>query len=423
MGKTETQLAKRLQNAPITPGFRRVGVRFPSWITFQRSVFDGILDFVRASEPWIIETPVDSSGELPDAVIDQKWRGDGLIVFRYSQDEASAWRKARIPVVNLSSECIDGPFPSVIPDNIQAGVEAARHLLTLGLEHYAYLGRATAFVDDHFTGITAPRRYSAEREAGFTSAISAARRKVQSFQLSCNEPLPNLWKALRKQYRDIIRKMPKPCGIFAVDDLLAHGVLQAAHEAGIRVPQDIAIVGFNDQSHFCHASTPPLSSVTYPGEEIGLRAAETLFGMMQGELPVQRIVLRIAISGVTVRESTNVLAIRDSLVADATRIIRRQAASSAPRVGEVAELLGVSVSLLRQRFLDALGISPKQEIDRARIDIVRHWLAHSDLELAEIATRTGFAETRELRRFFRRETGRTPQEYRKSLRKRARETK
>lgn len=138
----------------FTPApLRRVGVRLPAWISYQRIVFDGVLEFMRAHEAWVIETPVDSSGELAPMIIDEHWRGDGLIVFRYTGAEAAAWQEAGIPVVNLSTERLDGPFPSVVPDNFGGGAEAARHLLTLGLRDFAFVGRATAFVDDDLTGL------------------------------------------------------------------------------------------------------------------------------------------------------------------------------------------------------------------------------------------------------------------------------
>ncbi|WP_172683059.1 helix-turn-helix transcriptional regulator [Verrucomicrobium spinosum] len=106
------------------------------------------------------------------------------------------------------------------------------------------------------------------------------------------------------------------------------------------------------------------------------------------------------------------MSIRDPLVASAVRLIRKQAAATAPRVGEIADQLGVSASLLRQRFLEALGISPKEEVDRARLDIIRHWLTTTKLGPGDIAAKTGFLDAAELRRFFRRGTGQTLQDYR-----------
>lgn len=394
----------------------RVGVRLPAWITFQRPVFDGILEFMQAHEPWILEAPLDTSGELPPTVIDANWKGDGLIVFRYTPEEATAWRRARIPVVNVSSERLAGPIPSVVPDNEQGGAEAARHLLTLGLSEFAFVGRAAPFLDDGLTGLEVERRYSTEREEGFRRELLKAGHEPRVFPLRTRKHTGDVWRELEQIYRKLVRELPRPCGVFAADDLLAYGLLQAAQEIGLRVPQDLALIGFNDQSHFCHAATPPLSSVTYPGRAIGHLAAETLYALMHGRQPPGGRVQRVPVTGVTVRESTNVLAIRDSLVADAVRMIRQQAATSAPRVGEIAEALDVSPSLLRQRFLDALGLSPKEEVDRARIDIVRHWLSTTDLGSSEIAAKTGFTNADEMRRFFRRGTGKTPQEFRTTQR-------
>jgi LacI family transcriptional regulator len=306
----------------------------------------------------------------------------------------------------------------VVPDNQGGGAEAARHLLTLGLRDFVFVGRATAFVDDELTGLGVERRYSRERAEGFQREVAAAGHQARVIHMRAPVPVPGepVWQQLRAMYLEVLATLPRPCGVFAVDDLLAHGLLQAAQQAGLRVPLDLALVGCNDQSHFCHAATPPLSSVSYPGRFVGARAAEMLFSLMQGVPLAGGPVVRVPVCGVTVRESTNLLAIRDPLVADAVRLIRRQAATSAPRVGEIAESLGVSVSLLRQRFLTALGFSPKEEVDRARLNIIRHWLTVSDSGSGEIAARTGFADAGELRRFFRRGTGQTPRDYRVSRR-------
>ncbi len=397
---------------------RRVGVRFPPWVTHQRTVLDGVLAFMRAHEPWVIEAPMDSSGELAPLEIDARWQGDGLIVFRYTAAEAAAWRKAGIPVVNLSTERLAGPFPSVVPDDAGGGAEAARHLLTLGLRDFVFIGRAMPFVDDGLTGMRVPRVYSQERAEGFRREIAAAGFEARVIHLHPPATRGPLWRRLRGLYRGVLERLPCPCGVFAVDDLLAHGILQAAQEIGVRVPQELALIGFNDQSHFCHAATPPLSSVTYPGHAIGMHAAEWLYAMMRGEAPAGPP-RRIPVTGVTARESTNLLAIRDPLVAEGVRLIRSEAAVRAPRVGEIADRLGVSVSLLRQRFLQAFGVSPKEEIDRARLDIIRHWLTASEQSAGAIATRTGFSDAGELRRFFRRATGQTPKEFREEQRRSA----
>ena len=115
-----------------------VGIRVPSWASFTRPIFHGIVEFIRNREQWHIQTLVDSTNEMAPMVIDENWTGDGLILFRHSSDEAAAFKRRGIPVVNLSTECREKGFPTVIPDNAEIGRMAAQHLLTLGLEPVSY---------------------------------------------------------------------------------------------------------------------------------------------------------------------------------------------------------------------------------------------------------------------------------------------
>ena len=121
-------------------GMPVVGIRVPSWASFTRPIFHGIVEFIRNREQWRIQTLVDSTNEMAPMVIDENWNGDGLILFRHSADEAAAFKRRSIPVVNLSTECREKGFPTVIPDNAEIGRMAAQHLLTLGLRHFSYWG-------------------------------------------------------------------------------------------------------------------------------------------------------------------------------------------------------------------------------------------------------------------------------------------
>ena len=117
-----------------------MGIRVPSWASFTRPIFHGIVEFIRNREQWRIQTLVDSTNEMAPMVIDENWNGDGLILFRHSEEEAAAFKRRGIPVVNLSTECREKGFPTVIPDNAEIGRMAAQHLLTLGLGHFSYWG-------------------------------------------------------------------------------------------------------------------------------------------------------------------------------------------------------------------------------------------------------------------------------------------
>ena len=117
-----------------------VGIRVPSWASFTRPIFKGVVDFIRRNQRWQIQTLVDSTNEMAPVVIDQNWDGNGLILFRFSTEEAENFKRRNIPVVNLSAESTGKGYPSVIPDNLEIGKQAAQHLLTLGLKHFSYWG-------------------------------------------------------------------------------------------------------------------------------------------------------------------------------------------------------------------------------------------------------------------------------------------
>ena len=117
-----------------------VGIRVPSWASFTRPIFKGVVDFIRRNQRWQIQTLVDSTNEMAPVVIDQNWDGNGLILFRFSTEEAENFKRRNIPVVNLSAESTGNGYPSVIPDNLEIGKQAAQHLLTLGLKYFSYWG-------------------------------------------------------------------------------------------------------------------------------------------------------------------------------------------------------------------------------------------------------------------------------------------
>lgn len=383
---------------------RRVGVRFPSWISFHTGLFKGILNYMRLHEMWQLELPQDTDDEMERVVIDKNWDGDGLLLFRYTPEEAEAFQRRGVCVVNLSAECADGPFPSVLPDNVRAGREAARHLLALGLQKFAFLGRRGDVV----------RRYSLERAEGFCKEIEAAGREVSVTQLKFvrdgRDRLDTV--AFNREIVAALQSLPAGTGIFAADDLLAANVLRVCRSMGLVVPGHFAVIGFNNEELFCHTTLPPLSSVSYPGEAIGFRAAEILGRLFAGEkMPGHE--WRISVMGYAERESTNILAVTAPRVADAVRIIRNRAPTYPLRVNELLEQLDVSYSGLNKLFSAALNTTPKQEINRVRLETFRRLLATTDWTTERIADHMHFESAEDARRFFRRESGVSASDFRR----------
>jgi LacI family transcriptional regulator len=210
-----------------------------------------------------------------------------------------------------------------------------------------------------------------------------------------------------------LRSLPKPCGIFTCTDGWARPVARCARVAGLRVPEDIALVGADDDALECELMAPPLSSVIIPWQEVGRSAAQLVQQALSGEAsPAQRLV--ISPLSVQVRRSTDVLAIEDELVAEAVRWIRTNI-DRRLTVSLVARAVGSARQRLERRFRGVLDRTVKDEIQRARVEAARELLRTTSAGLAEVAKRSGFTTSALLNAAFRRELGMPPGVYRRRV--------
>ncbi len=388
-----------------------VGVRLPPWATFAGTVFHGLLDYMRLHGWWELVTENDAFGELEPVHLDEHWRGDGLITFRMTEEEGAAWRKAGVAVVNISSEGGCYGYPRVIPDNDEVGRRAAGHLIGLGLRHYAYIGRAASQYDVA-SWVSGPRRYARERWASFTDCLTEHGIEAKSFFVPPH-PLwqKTAWKAIRREIVDFLKTLPLPCGIFAVDDPLAMAVRHAAQGGGFTVPDDLPLIGFGNDRVYCHGTTPALTSVDYPGREIGFRAAHFLAEQLAGRHPGE-VEECVPVGAVVSRESTDFLGFDDSEVARLVRWIRLHALGDPIQVSDVHAQTDLSMTNLKARFQAAIGHGPKREIMQTRLRHLEYLLSSTDLAVEKIAQSMGFSSVESLSRFLLRETGKRVAQYR-----------
>lgn len=388
---------KNKKNMPV------VGIRMPPWATFTRSIFKGVVNYIQRNEKWQIQTLVDSTNEMAPVIIDENWEGDGLILFRFSKEEANSFKERNIPVVNLSAESTGKGYPSVIPDNLEIGKQAAQHLLTLGLKKFSFWGDPS-------------RKYSNQRGEAFENEILISGFKCINVQLEPDQlPWEGRWVKLRERIAEELHQLPKPIGLLAKDDLLGSNIIRICNEIGIMVPEEIAVMGTNADEVFCQISTPPLSSVAYPGERIGFEAANLLSRMMREEEVQDDHTITIPIREIVPRESTNTFAISDPIITNAVQYIRSMAPIYPVHVSEVAARSPLSLSGFNKHFVQSLGHTPKEEIKRTRLAKVRVMLRNTQKKISLIAREMKFESPEELSRFFKRETGQTPKEYREQF--------
>ena len=208
-----------------------------------------------------------------------------------------------------------------------------------------------------------------------------------------------------------IEQLPRPTAVLCWSAARGRQVTEACHYAGIRVPDEIAVLGGDYDELMSHISSPPLSTIDQPAEQIGYAAARLLEGMMRGKKPRKRPVL-FPPTRIVVRHSTDTLAIDDEMVRDALRLIRARAHEDI-RVSDVVRELAVARRALEQRFVRLVGRSPAEEIRRVRIEEAKRMLVETDRSVAEISRATGFGHQDLLSRVFRRSAGLTPTEFRR----------
>ncbi len=302
-----------------------------------------------------------------------------------------------VPLVVVRGDRI---FPNAIQicgDDQDIAVMAADHLRGLGLRQYAFVGFDRA-------------EWSVARAVAF-------RRRVAEFGYSLHEhiiPL-NPKEAEKRRHRtrlvEWLKKLPRPVGIMACNDELALTISQLCHLQGIRLPDEAALIGVDDDELVCQLSNPPLSSVAFATEQAGYDAAERLDQMMRGVKKCQGAI-QVRASRVVARVSTDVFAIDDREVVKALRYIE-QNSHRLVRVAEVAEATLYSQWTLNQNFKRILGHSVLKEINQRRARHIARLLTETDFPIERIARNLGYDNQAHLARYFRRELGISPRAYRK----------
>ncbi|BCU75342.1 XylR family transcriptional regulator [Luteolibacter sp. LG18] len=391
-----------------------VGVRFPVWCAFGHPVLEGVVDQMRESGQWKLVTENSFFGEMRARRIDGDWKGDGLILFRATDEELANYRRRGTAVVLTSTEGPDHGYPRVVTDNAAIGRLAADHLIDCAFSNFAFFGRGEALHRDpqHAPGM---RVYSRERLGGFLSRLADFHLEPIVHYLK-GRPLwkSGTWRAVQREAMEFLAGLPKPCGLFVVDDSLAAVTLQAAEALGLRVPDDVAVIGFGDDPAQCFTTSPTLTSIRYPGREVGRLAADLLARQMAGEVLAETRHV-VPVHDLVARDSTDTLAIPDPDIREIVRRIRLLAPHDSLRVSELCEQSSLSPTTIKVRFAALLGRSPKQEIKRVRLQHLSHLLRSTELPLADIVREMKFESLNELSRFFHRETGLRPSALRRSM--------
>jgi LacI family transcriptional regulator len=361
---------------------------------FSRELLHGIRDWMRAHGSWAIHLSEQGRGNRPPSWL-RSWRGDGIIARIETRRIADAVRACGAPVVSVSASGLAPEFATVISDSAGIARLAAEHLMERGLRLFGYCG------DARFVWSTTHGRH-------FAAAVQARGFPCHVYPAAAGD-CANRGREQRK-LAAWLKKLPKPCGVMACYDIRGQQVLDVCRATGLRVPEEVAVIGQHNDELLCELCDPPLSSVVPNARRIGYVAAQTLDLLMRGRR-IENPEVCIPPKGVVARQSTDLVAVDDPRLARAVRFLRAHAFEPIG-VEEIARAAGMSRSLLERRFRPAFGDSPWNYVLRLRVDAARHLLLNTSLSLTEIAERTGFGTPEYFSAAFRKLTGSSPREAR-----------
>ena len=365
-----------------------------------RDILRGIARYVREHEPWALyHEPHGLEKSVPRWL--RGWKGDGIIARIQSRHMAKELAATGIPVVDVLGLVPNVRFPLVHVDNGAIGRMAAEHLRERGLRQFGFFG-------------IRGESWSEQRYAGFSAAVAGAQRDVPVYQLPRDASGKRSWERAENKLARWIAALPKPIGVLVCSDQRGAQFLEACRRAGVSVPDEVAVIGVDNDEPLCEVCLPPLSSIEAGHTSVGYQAAALLDSLLQGQASPRKPLL-VEPRGVIARPSTEVLAVGDPVVATALRLIRDQAHTGL-KIDALARQVGTSRSVLQRRFRALLHRSIHQEILAARIKRARDLLVRTDLPLIQVAERAGFKHQEYMGAVFRARVGKTPAQLRAAAR-------
>lgn len=327
------------------------------------------------------------------------WGADLLIAHASTDAVTQLLKASGIPVINTSGIPDPSPFPTVTVDNILSGALAARHLLEKGYVEFGFVGGTDM-------------RHCRERFEGFSQTVAEAglpppslfSHTLQSFEL--HEPAFHLEDARR--LHNWVQSRNAPMGVLVHDDFAAQAVMDHLRLISPDFLQDVGIVSAH---HSRHPTFPSVSGVQQSEERWGKTVARLALQILQEDAEIPMLT-RIPPVGVMGRETTAFRNTHDLTVRQALRLIHRDVGLGINVQDVVNALDGIQRRALERRFMQSVGHSLLEEIQRARVDRACLLLTDTEQTLEDVASHSGFSDTRHLHRVFSERLHITPKQYR-----------
>ncbi len=385
---------------------KRVALLIESSRAYGRGCLLGVADYLRTHGSWVVTHFERGQTEgIPQAI--REWKGDGVITRIENAEVAELVASFGVPAVDLRGAIRPDRGAMVDTDHEAAARMAADHLLEIGCRTYAYCG---------FPGVD----FSDARERSFAEYLASQQIQIATYrgrqliEQAAEIDRQALGEDEGQRIGLWLQSLPGPAGVWACNDERGRQVVDACAAEGLAVPEQVAVLGMDNDQVLCELCNPPLSSIEPDTHRIGYHGADLLDRLINGQLAPGETALFPPL-GLRRRVSTESSAVDDKAVASAMRIIRSRACHGVS-VEEVAEAVDASRSTLERRFRRAFGRSPAAEIERLRMAEAKLMLSETSNRVASIAEAVGYKSAAQFVTAFKRYTKMTPSQYRASKR-------
>lgn len=369
---------------------------------YGRGLISGITHYSKLYGPWNFYTGTpfyyrQSQKEQKIFDVIKQWCPDGIII--REDTEIDKIIGLAIPAVIITYNQIQVPgFVSLRGDHDVSGKLAAEHFLERGFNNFAYCG--------------VPNKYwSIYRGESFQRRIAEAGYDVNFFSFLPSESKIN-WLKDQEKLKTWLLELPKPVGLMTCTDDRAQNVIEACKACGLHVPQDVAVVGVDNDELLCDLLNPPLSSVALDAFNAGFQAAESLDCLMSGKVcDTDRAIIAQATHLVT-RQSSDIFAVGDEDVRSALTYISANS-NKAIQVKDVADACGLRPRTIQKKFKYHMGTSVSEVIERSRVELICKRLIESPKTITQIAHDIDFISENHFSRYFRRLMKMSPTAYRR----------
>ena len=350
-----------------------------------RALLRGFVNYARHHGPWALNWEPGGLNEIWPRLS----RLDAQGVFLRDGKHIRKVLALGIPTVVVGHRNEDFPdVAHVVTDSESAGRLAAEHLMGCGFKHFAFCGPS------HI-------RWSVARRQSFQRHLKPSGRHVHCFAAPA-EGRETSWKSEHAVMGRWLKSLPKPVGVMAGNDDVAHHLVEACKTARLHIPDQVGIIGVDNDELVCELSSPAISSVEINFERAGYESARVLDEWMRRGKNVRPARIMAAATHVVARLSTDILAVDDAPLLKALRFIRDHARENLG-VAEVVRESGLSRRALENRFRLELGRSILQEIRRIRVGLIAQMLMKTDLPVSDIAGVLGYDNVQHIARYFRKE--------------------